>query len=201
MRPVVAKGKRVFAGGSGENLADPASGTDWLLRALDARSGALLWEDVVDAALGGDEVVDLVVRGKRLFAAGTTANGVTPQSRRDALVRAYTARGGSLLWEDRVDRGEAQDELLGLAVEGGRLYGVGHGGDVVDPIGGSGRDGTACGIGTMLETDAWVPNQGTARAASVVDVDCKHTFNFAHEIGRNLGAAHDEYEVLNGDNP
>ena len=85
---------RVFAAGSGQRAA---GNEDFLVRAYDAKSGALLWEDQVDKAGGFDGVNALAVERGRLFAAGFVTNAA---GNFDAFLRAYEAESGALLWED-----------------------------------------------------------------------------------------------------
>jgi hypothetical protein len=111
----------VFAAGSGQRAA---GNEDFLVRAYDATSGALRWENQVDPAGGFDGVNALAVEGGRLFAAGfvTSAAGNF-----DALIRAYDATSGALLWEDQVDHAGFDDAALALTVRGEQVFIAGFG--------------------------------------------------------------------------
>ncbi|MEO8259869.1 MAG: PQQ-binding-like beta-propeller repeat protein [Acidobacteriota bacterium] len=62
------------------------------LRAYDAVSGTMLWEDQLDARLGYG--VTVAIAGNRAFAAAATPNS-------ELQVRSYNARSGRLRWEVR----------------------------------------------------------------------------------------------------
>jgi glucose dehydrogenase len=111
----------LFAAGSGQRTA---GNQDFLVRAYDVKSGALRWEDQVDPAGGFDGVNALAVEGGRLFAAGFVTNTA---GNFDALLRAYEAKSGALLWEDQVDHAGLDDAALALTVERGRVFIAGFG--------------------------------------------------------------------------
>jgi hypothetical protein len=112
---------RVFAAGSGQRTA---GNEDFLVRAYNAKTGALLWEDQVDPVGGFDGVNALAVEGGRLFAAGFITNAA---GNFDALLRAYEAKSGALLWEDQIDRAGFDDAALALTVERGQVFIAGFG--------------------------------------------------------------------------
>jgi hypothetical protein len=114
-------GGGVFVAGSGERAA---GNQDFLVRAYEAKSGALRWEDQVDPAGGFDGVNALAVEGGRLFAAGFVTNAA---GNFDALLRAYEAKSGALLWEDQVDHAGLDDAALALTVERGQVFIAGFG--------------------------------------------------------------------------
>lgn len=114
---LAVKGKRVFAGGEAENRVDPASGRDWVVRAVSAKSRTFLWEDVVDSALLTDRVVAIAVSGNRVIAAGVSNDAAAPGSDGDWLVRALDGKKGTLLWQNIVDRGAA-DTVRAMGVVG-----------------------------------------------------------------------------------
>jgi PQQ-like domain len=114
-------GGRVFAAGSGQRTP---GNEDFLVRAYDATSGALLWEDQVDQAGGFDGVNAIVVERGRLFAAGFVTNAA---GNFDVLIRAYEAKTGTLLWEDQVDQAGFDDAALALSVRGGQVFIAGFG--------------------------------------------------------------------------
>ena len=64
---VEAAGGRVFTCGV---VSTAAGNDDWIVRAHDAATGALLWEDRLDVAGGRDAAFDLDVRGQVVVAAG-----------------------------------------------------------------------------------------------------------------------------------
>src|SRR6266853_1667293 len=121
---VVAQEGRVFVAGN--------IGRDFALLVIDPRTGNTLWESADAGVLGTANGV--VVHGDRVFVVGTISSG-TP-SGLSLLVRAYDARTGALLWEDR-----AADVLAtltgvnvdGLAVNGNLLF-VGAGARNFDSI-------------------------------------------------------------------
>ena len=92
---VAAKGHRVFVAGTGQS----ASGDlDFLVRAYDARSGLLLWQDVFDPRGRRDRARAVAVRGGTVFVAGTFEEGdFKPEM---LVVRAYDARTGALEWQN-----------------------------------------------------------------------------------------------------
>jgi len=102
---------------------------DFILRAYDLNTGALLWSDRVDGDRGGDDfAVAVVTDGDTVWAAGT----ITPivgQPDRDWLVRAYDAATGSVIWQDVFDHGGGVDGVQGRALlwSDGRLYVGGSG--------------------------------------------------------------------------
>ena len=114
---------KVFVAG----LAADASGeADFLVRAYDGKTGALLWQDQYDAAGGWDVAASIVVHGGRVFAAG---QAMMPGGNSDFLVRAYDAKSGQLLWHDRVDKAggsNAFDIANAITVEGSRVFAVGY---------------------------------------------------------------------------
>jgi glucose dehydrogenase len=134
-RAVTVAGRLVVAVGYGGEFEN----SDFIVRAYDAETGTLAWQDRVDKAGKIDKAFSVTGGGGRVFAAGTGGDCrlfVEPGGDCDGLVRAYDAESGALLWEDRVDKG--RDDLLGanvgvlsggIALQGGRLYVTGGGGD------------------------------------------------------------------------
>jgi hypothetical protein len=79
---------RVFAAGSGQRMAGHE---DFLVRAYNAKTGALLWEDQVDRAGFDDAALALTVREGHVFIAGF---GTHAAGNNDFLVRAYETKTG-----------------------------------------------------------------------------------------------------------
>jgi outer membrane protein assembly factor BamB len=109
----------VFAAGFGTNAA---GNQDFLLRAYQAKDGALVWEDQVDKAGFNDTALALAVGEGQVFAAGS---GQSAAGNEDFLVRTYDAKSGTLLWEDQVDKAGGFDGVNAIAVERGRLFAAG----------------------------------------------------------------------------
>ena len=132
---VAAAGNRVFVGGRGRVAAGQAS--RWIVRAHDAKNGALLWQDVVLGATPG-QANSIAIEGDRLVAAGFLISQLSPFNL-DWLIRASDTETGELLWQDVVNRGISSAEMaLDLAVGEGRVFAVGTAGatcrfDVVHP--------------------------------------------------------------------
>ena len=104
--------RNVFGAGYAAN----GSGTDFLVRAYDARTGDLLWEDVVDK--GRDDFVQDIAAGQEgVFVVGYGGN--TGGSAVGLLVRAYDKGTGNLLWEDQVDHGGQEVAAWQVETEGG----------------------------------------------------------------------------------
>lgn len=117
---VAVKGGLVFAGGSATNAA---GSHDVLVRAYDALTGDLRWEDQFDRAGRFDVVTSqtIAVEGGRLFVGGeaSQANGNA-----DWFVRAYDAQTGAFLWQDFFDGGSF-DHAVSLAAHGQLLVASG----------------------------------------------------------------------------
>jgi hypothetical protein len=94
-RAVAAANGRVVVVGSAQNAA---GNSDFVVRAYDAKSGALLWKDRVDVAGGDDAATAVVLDDDRVIVAGT---GIDPTGGSRLLLRVYIAKNGQLAWEDR----------------------------------------------------------------------------------------------------
>jgi hypothetical protein len=82
----------VFLGGYGTNLQDEGDfNTDYVVRAHDAATGELVWQDHIPGFSGA---YTLAFENGRLFAGGWTRTDGTE----DALTRGYDARTGAVLW-------------------------------------------------------------------------------------------------------
>jgi glucose dehydrogenase len=107
----------VFVAGA---VTNAARNTDWHVRALDARTGAVRWQDQFDSTGRNDAAQAVVVHGGLVFVSGyvTTARGD-----RDLLLRAYELQSGRLRWESQYDRAGKRDEPdpHNLTVKDGRL--------------------------------------------------------------------------------
>jgi hypothetical protein len=93
---------------------------DWVVRALDARDGSLLWQDQFDLA-GNDEDVPwaITVDGPRVFVAGI---GVNAAGDEDAIVRAYNVWDGSLLWQFQFDQAGGKEQAFNITADGSRVF-------------------------------------------------------------------------------
>ena len=118
---IILKGNRVFAAGG---VTNAAGNTDILVRAYNAETGALLWEDQYDKAGGSDRTLDITVMGNRVFLAGRVTNAA---GNNDYLVRAYNSESGALLWEDQLDKAGGSDVAIGVTVKGNRVFVAGLG--------------------------------------------------------------------------
>ena len=120
---VAAIGQGVFVAGISENAA---GNWDVLLRAYDAKTGSLLFEDEVDTAGGSDIAQAVTVDGEQVFVIGIAENGVTATGDQnfDFLVRAYDAKTGTLLWANLFDNG-GYDQGVAVTAGGGRIFAVG----------------------------------------------------------------------------
>jgi glucose dehydrogenase len=81
-------GNLVFVGGAIAGSTSGKDGSD--VRAYDARTGALVWEDVIRDPTGDGFVFKVVARGDRVFVAAINND--------DWLIRAYNARTGAVEW-------------------------------------------------------------------------------------------------------
>ncbi len=93
-----------------------------LVRAHDARTGVILWEDKVDDVTNEwQRNRALAVDGNLLFVGGMSLN--TPNIS-DFMVRAYDVQTGALAWVDQVDQ-QAFESATALSVGESRLFAVG----------------------------------------------------------------------------
>jgi len=106
----VVSGKEVFA-------------ADGFVRALDAMTGATLWEDRFGSPDAEDRAQAVAVNAGRVFAAGRVSSA---ERGSDLLVRGYDLRCGTLLWERRVDGGGRIELGNGAVAHGGRVFVVGR---------------------------------------------------------------------------
>ena len=111
----------------------PTSDYDWLIRAYDAKTGALLWQNEFDGAEGNDGVIELAVRRRAVIVAGYSTNAVSPTSSTDWLVRAYDIKTGDLLWEDLFDMAGDSQQASTLAVKGRAVFVAGTVSNAVSP--------------------------------------------------------------------
>src|SRR5215207_3700636 len=113
---LAASNGRVFLGGYATTRAGH---TDWVVRAYDASDGALLWHDQRDMAGSGDGVYSLAADNDQVFAGGWGYEGNTGH----AVLRAFNASDGSVLWEDSSRTGRAGNTLVRrVKVDGGRVF-------------------------------------------------------------------------------
>ena len=116
---VVTAPGRVFVSG---NASRAGTGSDWLLRAYEADTGRLLWEQIFDYAGRSD-----ISRGTALAAAGDLVilGGVGTNAQvvnglnTDYIVRAHDAASGALVWQDRI---EGFSSAYSMAQDGDRLF-------------------------------------------------------------------------------
>ena len=105
---------KLFAVGTTQSSA---TGFDFSIRAYDARTGVLLWEDRFD---GGAAVADIAnslsVAGGQLYVVGTIQHTAGDN---DLLIRRYDPNTGALIWH-QVFAGPAGEQDGGIAVAIGR---------------------------------------------------------------------------------
>jgi outer membrane protein assembly factor BamB len=120
-----AHANRVFAVGTVQGASGSA---DFAVVALDAATGAILWESLIDPSglRFTDQAFSLSLHGSRLFSVGPI------DSFTSLLVRAYDVRTGQVLWEDAIPNGSQFVRGRTLASSGDRLF-VGAG--VFDAMG------------------------------------------------------------------
>jgi hypothetical protein len=110
---IAALGPRVFVAGY---AADALGNTDFLVRAFDAGTGALLWQDLSDGPGNFDWAINLEGRGDRLYVAGRMGSGVGVTGDFDGVVRAYDAAAGTIAWENRFGSPDTFDSAGGIVI-------------------------------------------------------------------------------------
>jgi hypothetical protein len=121
---ITTQGTRVIVAGSLWNTRgddNPLFPYDPVVRAYDAASGNILWENRQPAGDFGGQLGAVAVRNGWVVAAGLVANAVTGA---DILVRAYDVRRGALLWEDQHDGGAGGEDMTivtSLSIAGDRV--------------------------------------------------------------------------------
>lgn len=114
-------GNRLFATAIVVHQPD-AGGFAWLVRAYDARTGNLLWEDARDDGQSG-EAVGVTTANGRVFVTGA---GSETGARSAFVVRAYDAATGDLLWQDFPGDSGSIDVGFDVATSGGRVFAAGR---------------------------------------------------------------------------
>jgi outer membrane protein assembly factor BamB len=122
-RQLTAHGGRVFGAGA---IFEDGFGDSFLVQAYDADTGALVWEDRHDeAGFSGDEAFAITTVGSRVFAVGAAVHNDHSEDA-DLFVRAYDARTGSVLWEDRHDVAGGEDVAFAVVAHGGQVFVAGQ---------------------------------------------------------------------------
>ncbi|MEI6083607.1 MAG: PQQ-binding-like beta-propeller repeat protein [Verrucomicrobiota bacterium] len=117
---ITGSGRAIYVSGY---VGNAAGNEDWEVRAYDAGTGNLLWEDQFDFANDDDRAVGLAIRGKTLVAVGRVRN-VAGDS--DFAVRTYDASNGSLLWQDRINPAGFDDSATGVTISGSTIVAFGR---------------------------------------------------------------------------
>jgi len=91
---IVANAAVVVVVGYGADVT-PSHALNFIVRAYDASSGTVLWEDHIDRPDLESEAWTVTITKNRIYVAGNTVLA----ERRDLLVRAYNALSGALIWE------------------------------------------------------------------------------------------------------
>ena len=117
---VALRGSSVFVAGY---VVNGNADEDWKIRAYNAKTGAVLWEDQYDLANDDDRAVNVAVRGRTVAVAGSVRN-LTGDS--DFAVRTYDGANGSLLWQDRTNPAGGNDAALATTVTGSGVLAVGR---------------------------------------------------------------------------
>jgi hypothetical protein len=110
---IAVLGPRVFVAGW---AADALGNTDFLVRAHDADTGNLLWQDRSDGPGNFDWAMNLDGRGDRMYVVGRMGSGMGLVGSFDAVVRAYDAATGALAWEDRFGTPGTWDSAGGIVI-------------------------------------------------------------------------------------
>ncbi len=124
---VVAQGALVFVSGAAAAAPFPVQ-TDFAVRALDAATGALVWQDFYDFDGNLDQARGIAVGQGRVFAVGF---GRHADGNGDLIVRAYEANTGVPLWTDAFDLAGESDFATRIAVLGSRVFIAGHASDAL----------------------------------------------------------------------
>ena len=111
-------------------LASTIGQPEYLVQAIEAHTGRLLWEDRVNNGAVFDGADGIAVEGGRVFAQGEGGPRClarpSPPSDCDVLIRSYDARSGALLWEQKagtvgIDDGTPPQTILARA---GMVFGA-----------------------------------------------------------------------------
>ena len=113
---LTVRGNRVFVGGS---AFAPSGDLAFMVRSFDLETGADVWDATIP--LGGFEetAFDLAADGQRLFAVGEAGPGSIANG--DAVIFAFDASSGGLLWSDQLDRAGGDDFYHAVAVAGDQV--------------------------------------------------------------------------------
>ena len=98
-------------------LGGPRGNHDWVVRAYDAATGRVLWQERLDAFGSLDLPITLALRGRHLFVGGSSVRARNPDTTIDFdwLVRSYDPATGAVRWQDRFDLAGRQDFVSSLA--------------------------------------------------------------------------------------
>ena len=99
---------------------------NWVVRAYDAETGALRWENRMQEPAGGGAITQTIVaKAGRVFVGGQLLNA--SGSSYEWTLRAYDARTGALTWQERLpDDGAIGGAVFSLALQGNRLFAAGE---------------------------------------------------------------------------
>ncbi len=117
----IAAGRTTFV--TAGHVRNAAGDDDWAVRAYDARTGQLLWQDQYDPAAGDDDAAAVTILANKAIAVGhvTTGAGDT-----DWFVRAYDLQTGAILWSDQFDAVAGDDEALAVLGRGRSVFVAGR---------------------------------------------------------------------------
>lgn len=114
---VASHGQAVFAAGYVAGAA--VSSTDLFVRAYDTPTGALLWENIWDT--GQDDLPQGIAASQSAVVV-VGYGGDTPGHSLDFIVRAYDPLDGDILWENRLDRNDAEEAAWTVAIDRDRVF-------------------------------------------------------------------------------
>jgi hypothetical protein len=120
---VVVQGTQLFVFGVGQvPSVNGIEDFDWIVRAYDRLSGALLWQDVVDGGLDiAERARAIAVQGRYLVAVGSAGG----DGDGDYWVRAYDSHTGQLRWEDLIVNPYGSESANDVVIKGQRAFVVG----------------------------------------------------------------------------
>ena len=116
---VTTLGAQVFVAGLVRNSSSSIGITDFAVRAYDAKTGELLWQDAINGGqLSGAYAI--AASGGRVF-----VGGVFQDVSSAFVLRAYDANTGTLLWNDVVIAEVGCSRNFSIAADGNNVFAVG----------------------------------------------------------------------------